>query len=80
VQAVIDQIAILLTGVPAVFLTQSRRESWRRFACLFGIAGQPFWIYAALSAKQWGIFLIALLYTAAWLKGVWTHWIRSVKP
>jgi hypothetical protein len=28
---VLDQIAILLTGVIAVWLTQDKRESWRRW-------------------------------------------------
>lgn len=71
-----DQLWILLTGVPAVFLSQC--GSWRlnRLACLFGIVGQPGWIYAALHAEQWGILLITGLYTLAWAKGLWTHWIQ----
>jgi hypothetical protein len=36
---------------------------------------QPFWFYAAWKAEQWGIFAIATLYTYAWARGVWTHWI-----
>ena len=71
-----DQVMILCTGVPAVFLTQSRKEQWRRYACLLGMAGQPFWIYAAVSAEQWGILVINCLYTFAWAKGIWVHWLR----
>lgn len=40
-----------------------------------GIAGQPFWFVAAISAHQWGIVLLNCLYTAAWSKGVWQHWL-----
>lgn len=72
----IDQIGIALTGVTAIFLTQSKHEWVRRFACLFGIAGQPFWFYAAINAGQWGIVALNCLYTIAWGKGVWLHWIR----
>lgn len=72
----IDQIGIALTGVTAVFLTQSKREWLRRYACLFGIAGQPFWIYATWSAEQWGILALTALYTFAWAKGVWLHWLQ----
>lgn len=43
----IDQIAIALTGVVAIFLTQSSNPEHRRYACLFGMASQPFWFYAA---------------------------------
>lgn len=75
----IDQIAIAFTGVIATFLTQSKYESRRRFACLFGLASQPFWIYAAVTAEQWGIFALCFLYTWAWLKGVRMHWLSKPK-
>ena len=72
---IIDQIAILLTGVVAIWLTQDKREHWRRWACIFGMVGQPFWIHTALSAEQYGIFVINLLYTYAWGRGIWNHWL-----
>jgi hypothetical protein len=73
---VIEQVAIALTGVTAIFLTQSRSESVRKYACLFGMVGQPFWMFSAATAEQWGILLLTFFYTFAWAKGVWTHWIR----
>ncbi len=72
----IDQIMIALTGVTAVFLTQSKDAKLQRFACLFGIAGQPAWFYSAYQAEQWGIFALCVLYAAAWGKGLWQHWIK----
>ena len=72
----IDQVGIVLTGVTAVFLSQSRHEVLRRYACLFGLAGQPFWFAAAITARQWGVMLVCVLYTIAWAKGVWTNWLR----
>ena len=71
----VDQIGIMLTGVIAVWLTQSTNESRRRYACLFGLVGQPFWFYAAFSAAQWGVFVVCVLYSLAWLCGLWTHWL-----
>jgi hypothetical protein len=58
-----DQIGIVFTGMIAVWLTQDARESRRRWACIFGIAGQPFWLYATYKAGQWGI-----LATCAYIK------------
>ena len=49
----IEQIAIALTGVVAIFLSQSKSEKARKYACLFGLAGQPFWFWSAYSAEQW---------------------------
>ena len=74
-----DQIAIALTGAVAVFLSQDKRESWRRWACIFGICGQPFWIYATLHSEQYGMFVLTLLYTVAWVRGVWNNWIVNAK-
>ena len=37
--------------------------------------GQPFWFYATWKAGQWGIFALCTLYTYAWARGVWTHWL-----
>ena len=72
----IDQIAIALTGVVAIFLTQSSNPEHRRYACLFGMASQPFWFYAAYTAGQWGILILNCFYALAWGKGVWLHWIQ----
>jgi hypothetical protein len=74
---VLDQLGILVTGVIAVWLTQHRRESWRRWACIFGLLAQPFWFYAAWKAEQWGILAISTLYSYAWARGIWTHWLAS---
>lgn len=72
----IDQIGIAVCGVSAVFLSQDKRESWRRWACVFGLAGQPFWFLATLHAEQWGIMALTVLYTYSWLRGVRTYWIK----
>jgi hypothetical protein len=71
----LEQIGIALSGVIAVRLTQDRRATWRRLACVFGMVAQPFWFYAAWKAEQWGIFAMCTLYTYAWTRGVWIHWI-----
>lgn len=73
----IEQIVIACTGLPAVWLSQDTRENWRRYACLFGLAGQPFWMYATLTAQQWGMFALTLFYTYAWGKGVRNHWLKG---
>lgn len=72
----IDQIAIAMLGAVAAWLSQERRESWRRWACIFGMVGQPFWFYASWKAGQAGIFIVSVLYAFAWMRGVWVYWIR----
>lgn len=50
----LDQIAIALFGALAAWLSQARSEKLRRWACIFGMLGQPAWFYAAWKANQWG--------------------------
>lgn len=72
--AEIAQVVIAFTGLTAVFLTQTPR--WARWACWFGLAGEPAWFYSSISAHQWGIFVLAFFYTFAWGKGIWTYWLQ----
>ncbi len=73
----IDQLAIACTGAAAVWCSQDHRERVRRWACILGMIGQPFWFYAAWTAEQWGILATCFLYTYGWWRGVRTHWLRS---
>ena len=65
-----EQIAIGMTGAIAIWLSQDTRDHWRRWACVFGLLGQPFWFLAAWKSQQWGIFGLCFLYTWSWLRGL----------
>lgn len=71
------QIVITLTGIAAIWLANDPRESWRRYACLFGLAGQPAWIYTAWESEQWGVVLLTAVYTVAWGKGFVGQWVKG---
>jgi len=73
----LEQFAIALTGVAAIWLSQDKRESWRRYSCVLGLIGQPFWFYSSWKAQQWGIFLLSIFYTWAWIRGLRMYWLRS---
>lgn len=75
----IDQIAIAVTGLTAVFLSQTKSENTRKYACLFGLAGQPFWFYATYTAEQWGIFVLCFFYTISWANGLRNYWLKGGK-
>lgn len=74
----IEQIVIACTGVPAVWLSQQPNTNWKRYACLFGLAGQPFWFWSCIKAGQWGIFLLCILYTYSWYIGFKNNWLIKV--
>lgn len=72
----VAQLGIAFTGATAIMLTQSQHESRRRYACLFGLAGQPFWFATAYTHQQWGVLGLCFLYGFSWAKGVWQWWVR----
>lgn len=75
----ISQIFIAILGVTAVWLTQQPNEALKKYACIFGIASQPFWFYAAWASQQWGIFFLCFVYSAAWLFGFYNYWLNKNK-
>lgn len=72
-----EQIAIAILGVWAIFLSQDHRHSRRKWACVFGLLGQPFWFIATVKAEQWGIVVLCGFYTLAWARGVKTNWLDA---
>lgn len=71
----LDQIGIALFGVTAIFMSQDRCLSVQRWACVFGMLGQPFWYWTAIATESWGILILCPFYTLAWARGVWSFWI-----
>lgn len=67
------QAMLAITGVCSVFLSQCQ-PPWARWACIFGMLGEPFWFYTASHHGQWGIMVLACWYTFCWAKGVYTFW------
>lgn len=71
-----DQLAIALTGSIAIWLVNDQREPWRKWASVFGLAGQPFWVYSAFIAEQWGVLALTAIYTVAWARGFRNAWLQ----
>lgn len=71
-----EQTYIALFGVTAIALSQSKQVKYQKWACVFGLIGQPFWFYTSYRTQQWGIFALCFLYSAAWTRGAYNHWIK----
>lgn len=72
----IEQAAIAGLGLTAVALSQARHERARRWAPIFGLASQPFWLYATWSVWQPGMFALCCAYTFVWSAGFWRQWVK----
>jgi len=73
----ITQIMIAVTGCLAIYLTQQNKAEPKRYACVVGLLGQPFWIYETFINDQLGMFALTIFYTFAWLLGIKNNWIKD---
>lgn len=73
------QIGITLLGVTAIFLSQDKRPSWRRWSSVLGLCSQPCWFTLTYLDKQWGVFALCFLYTWCWFRGFKAHWLDKEK-
>lgn len=71
----ISQTIIAILGILSVWLSQDPHINRRKYACWFGLAGQPFWFYVSYSEQQWGIFFLSFVYTFAWMRGFKVYWL-----
>jgi hypothetical protein len=74
------QLGIATLGVTAVYLSQDTRASHRRWSSAAGLAGQPFWFFETITARQWGMVALCCLYTMVWARGFWSFWIAPRWP
>lgn len=58
----LSQIVIGTMGALALWLFLQGN----RWGTAIGLAAQPFWIYAALKHRLWGILLVSFLYAFVW--------------
>lgn len=73
------QLAIAITGVAAAWINHDPQERTRRWACLIGLAGQPFWLWATWQAGQLGMLAVTVGYTVAFMRGMWVYWLQPTK-
>lgn len=75
----IDQLGIAVFGVAGIALANAKTHRYRKWASIFGLAGQGFWFYMATINKLWGVLVLSFVYTAFWGVGLYNNWIRHGK-
>ena len=68
------QAAILILSGVTAWLLASKHARVRRWGYVVGIVGEPFWLYASWVTNQWGVVLLALWWTAQYIRGAINNW------
>lgn len=74
----IAQLCIAFMSLAATYLSLHRLASVRRFACVFGIAVQPFWMATTYASHQWGMFALCFVYGGLWIANAWRNWAAVI--
>lgn len=73
------QIILLFLSGTAIYLSQHEKYNKNKYACLFGLASSPFWLFTAFNASQWGILLLSTYCTYSWFTGLTKYWLKPYK-
>ena len=74
---ILSQSVILLCGLSTVFLSTAEQFHHRKWASLFGMTAQPFWLYDSYTNQQWGILLLSILFAGRWTQVFIRDWIKG---
>lgn len=73
----IIQISVLIFGSLAIWLVYSQNTLIARWAPVFGLVSQPFFLIATYQAQQWGMFILAVFFTVSWIRGIYRCWFQK---
>ncbi len=68
----ISQIGIAVFGIIAIILV-ARKNKW---GFVFGLMSQPFWLISSFINKQWGIFILSIVYAGTWAYGFYNWFYK----
>lgn len=68
------QIAIVAVTVPGLYLVGDPDPGLRWAGYLVSFASQPIWLLATWRMRQYGMFFVALIYTAMWARAIYINW------
>jgi hypothetical protein len=72
-------IVISVLSLASISLAYYKAKDLRRFACLFGLAAQPFWIAHVVMSEAWGILPLTPAYTVLYLVAIKQHWLAPTE-
>lgn len=64
------QAWIVITGGASIWLMSDPASPHHRRGCWIGLAGQPCWLISTLQNFQWGMFLLSVVFTASYIRGI----------
>ncbi len=68
------QVVIAVLSIAAAYLVASDGPM-QRWGYVVGLLSQPFWFITTWRTRQYGILIVAIFYTGAWVQGIANRFI-----
>lgn len=72
-----EQLALAILGTASVWCSYHDNDKFRVWAPWLGIAAQPIWIIACISAEQWGMVFLSFVYGGIFINAIWKRWRKG---
>lgn len=70
-------VFISIFSLASISLAYYSKTDLRKYACLCGMAAQPFWIAHVVMSEAWGILPLTPAYTLLYLLAIREHWFKT---
>ena len=71
---ILVQVAIVILGALAISLLASAKGQVRRWGYVAGLVSEPFWIWSAYFADQFGVIALAVWWGYHYYRGAVNNW------
>lgn len=71
------QAGLVVFGGTAVYLFGCKDRDISRWGCVAALCAEPLWLYGAWIAGQWGVMIMACIYSIGWVRGIRNHFWRN---
>jgi hypothetical protein len=68
-----DQIIIFSLGCTGIWFMSKGTPRGALVGSVLGLSSEPFWFWSSYKASQWGIMVMACVYSAVFAKAIWKH-------
>lgn len=68
-------IGVAVFGITAIILV-AKKNKW---GFVIGLISQPFWLVTSYLNKQWGVFILTVVYVFTWSYGIYEWFFKKDK-
>lgn len=72
----IANILIVIMGMATIWFLY-HKQKWMRWGYIVGLLSEPFWFLTAYINGQYGIMLLAIMYSYCYAMGIYNYWIKK---